>query len=203
MDQTAALSVTRAARLRNLRGATALFAALTLAPAAQAQSIIEDIFGAKHPHRARPAPVRAHRDHTRARERARPKTKTKKADAAKNREHPAATSARPQPAAEAPPSPYDPQMQRLAEVLGALSLLRDLCGDGDGADWRGKMTALLDADAPAGSRRQKLTAAFNRGFHGYETTYRVCTGNARIAITRYLDEAGRLSRDISYRYGNP
>jgi len=195
--------VTRAGRLRSLRGAAALFAALALAPAAQAQTIIEDIFGADRPHRARAAPGRAHRDHARANERARPRARTKKPEAATHREHPAATSARPQPAAEAPPSPYDPQMQRLAEMLGALSFLRDLCGDGDGADWRGKMTALLNADAPAGARRQKLTAAFNRGFHGYETTYRVCTGNARVAITRYLDEAGRLSRDISYRYGNP
>ena len=65
---------------------------------------------------------------------------------------------------EPPPPPYDGQIQRLAEVLGGLSFLRDLCGDGDGDDWRGKMAQLRDADAPAGTRRQRLTAAFNRGF---------------------------------------
>lgn len=106
-------------------------------------------------------------------------------------------------APEGPPPPYEPQITRLSEVLGALSFLRDLCGAGDGDEWRGKMAALLDADAPSGSRRQKLMASFNRGFHGYELTYRSCTPNAQTAITRYLVEASRLTRDITYRYGNP
>ncbi|MGA8171238.1 MAG: TIGR02301 family protein [Methylocystis sp.] len=114
------------------------------------------------------------------------------------------TSSKPPPEpAEPPPPPYDAQVQRLAEVLGGLSFLRDLCGDGDGDDWRDKMARLRDADAPAGSRRQRLTAAFNRGYHGYELTYRVCTPNARLVIARYLDEAENLSRDVASRYGNP
>ena len=104
---------------------------------------------------------------------------------------------------ERPPPPYEPQITRLSEVLGALSFLRDLCGAGDGDEWRGKMAALLDADAPSGSRRQKLMASFNRGFHGYELTYRACTPNAKTAISRYLTEASQLTRDITYRYGNP
>jgi uncharacterized protein (TIGR02301 family) len=105
--------------------------------------------------------------------------------------------------AEPPPPPYDAQVQRLAEVLGGLSFLRDLCDEGDGDDWRGKMAQLRDSDAPSGPRRQRLTAAFNRGFHGYELTYRVCTPNARLVIARYLDEAENLSRDVASRYGNP
>ena len=48
-----------------------------------------------------------------------------------------------------------------------------------------------------------LTAAFNRGFRGYETTYRACTPNARLVIARYLDEAESLSREVASRYGNP
>ncbi|MGJ0503494.1 MAG: TIGR02301 family protein [Methylocystis sp.] len=104
---------------------------------------------------------------------------------------------------ERPPPPYEPQITRLSEVLGALAFLRDLCGAGDGEEWRGKMAALLDADAPSGSRRQKLMASFNRGFRGYELTYRACTPNAKTVISRYLTEASRLSRDITYRYGNP
>ena len=104
---------------------------------------------------------------------------------------------------EPPPPPYDAQIQRLAEVLGGLSFLRDLCGDGDGDDWRGKMAQLRDADAPSGTRRQRLTAAFNRGFRGYELTYRVCTPNARLVIARHLGEAEGLARDVASRYGNP
>ncbi len=103
---------------------------------------------------------------------------------------------------EAPPPPYEPQITRLSEVLGALAFLRDLCGAGDGEEWRGKMASLLNADAPSGPRRERLMASFNRGFRGYELTYRACTPNAETAISRYLSEASRLTRDITYRYGN-
>ncbi len=109
----------------------------------------------------------------------------------------------PPPPPEPPPPPYDAQLMRLGEVLGGLSFLRDLCGDGDGDDWRSKMAQLRDSTAPAGARRQKLTAAFNRGFRGYELTYRSCTPNARLIISRYLEEAEKLSRDVVSRYGNP
>ena len=132
-----------------------------------------------------------------SRERRAHKAKTKKAETPKKAE--------PQkPAPAPPPPPYEPQLLRLSEILGGLSFLRDLCGEGDGADWRDKMSALLEAEAPeAGAQRQKLQAAFNRGFRGYELTYSHCTPNARTATARYLDEASRLARDISYRYGNP
>ena len=180
--------------------AFALFAALAAAtlsgvPHAGAQGIFE-LFGDDSPRWRRAAPA------------ARPRPaapRAKKPDAA--RSGPAEPGAPGQPAqqasGEAPPAPYDPQMSRLAEILGALSYLRDVCGGKDGDDWRNKMAALLNADAPSGARRQKLTASFNRGFRGYELTYRACTPNARLAITRYLDEAAQLSHEISYRYGNP
>ena len=107
----------------------------------------------------------------------------------------------PPPAAEASPAPYETQTLRLSEIMGSLAFLRDLCGAGDGDDWRNKMTALLNAEAPTGPRRDKYVAAFNRGFRGYELTYRACTPNARAAIARYLDEAGRVTEDLTYRYG--
>jgi len=125
-----------------------------------------------------------------------------KADHDKSARKPAGAPAVAVPA-EAPPPPYEPQLARLSELLGALAYLRDLCEDHDGAAWREKMAALLDAEAPSGVRRQKLTAAFNRGFHGYQLTYRSCAANAQTVMTRYLDEAGQLARDVSARYGNP
>lgn len=135
--------------------------------------------------------------------RAERKPPRKSGSKAKAREQrPAPTTAAPA-AGTAPPAPYEPQMTRLAEVLGALAFLRDLCGAGDGEDWRAKMSSLVAAEAAEGGRREKLVGAFNAGFHGYELTYRVCTPNARRAIARYLDEAGGLARDITYRYGSP
>lgn len=106
------------------------------------------------------------------------------------------------PVVDGPPPPYEPQLLRLSEILGALAYLRDLCGAKDGDEWRAKMASLLEAEAKAGPRRQKLAGAFNRGFRGYETTYRSCTPNAESAISRYVQEGGRLAHEITYRYGN-
>lgn len=102
---------------------------------------------------------------------------------------------------EAPPPPYEAQLLRLSELMGALAYLRDLCGGGDGEDWRRRMEALLEAEATTQARRERFAGAFNRGFRGFETTYRACTPAAETAIARYLDEGARIARDVSGRYG--
>jgi uncharacterized protein (TIGR02301 family) len=102
---------------------------------------------------------------------------------------------------EGPPPPYEPQLLRLSEILGALSYLRDICSAHDGDAWRAKMATLLDAEAKTQTRRERLAGAFNRGFRGYEAIYRTCTANADIVIARYLNEGERIARDINYRYG--
>ena len=99
-------------------------------------------------------------------------------------------------------APYETEIQRLAEILGALHYLRDLCGAREGAMWRTEMQALLDAEAPSGERRDRLTASFNRGYRGFQQTYRTCTPAADLSIRRYLDEGAKIARDITARYGN-
>ena len=99
-------------------------------------------------------------------------------------------------------APYDGDLQRFAEILGALHYLRALCGANEGQKWREQMEALVEAEAPAGERRQKMVAAFNRGYRGFQQTYRTCTPAADIAIRRYLDEGARIARDITARYAN-
>ena len=42
--------------------------------------------------------------------------------------------------------------------------------------------------------------AFNRGFRDYELTYRACTPTAREIVGRFLDEAGRIAKDVANRY---
>jgi uncharacterized protein (TIGR02301 family) len=97
--------------------------------------------------------------------------------------------------------PYEPQLERLAERLGTLALLRDLCGDGDAGEFRSRMAALLDAEARTGLRRSRLAGAFNHGFQGYAVSYRSCTPSARLVIARSLAEADRLTRDLASRFG--
>ena len=100
-----------------------------------------------------------------------------------------------------PPPPYEPQLLRLAEMMGALAYLRDLCGADDGAEFRTKMKSLLDADGLSESQRDLLAGAYNRGFEGYRLTYRSCTPAAGEIIGRYLTETSRLASELAGRYG--
>jgi uncharacterized protein (TIGR02301 family) len=99
-------------------------------------------------------------------------------------------------------APYDGELQRLAEILGSLHYLRDVCGAKEGQKWRNEMQALIDAETPGGERRDHLVAAFNRGYRGFQQTYRACTPAAEIVIRRYLEEGAKISREITARYAN-
>jgi len=113
-----------------------------------------------------------------------------------------AAIAQPARAIEGGPAPFDGDLQRLAEILGALHYLRGICGSNEGQKWRNEMQALLDAEAPSGERRNRLTVSFNRGYRGFQQTYRTCTPAADLAIRRYLDEGAKIAREITARYSN-
>ena len=106
----------------------------------------------------------------------------------------------PDKSADDPLPPYEAQLERLSEMLGTLTYLRSLCGKGDAAEWRKRMMTLLDAEAKGESRRERLAGAYNRGFHGYQATYRTCTASADLVINRFLAESDRLARDLTARF---
>jgi uncharacterized protein (TIGR02301 family) len=99
-------------------------------------------------------------------------------------------------------APFDNDLQRFAEILGTLHYLRGICGNNEGGRWRNEMQALLDAETPAGERRARMIAGFNRGYNGFQQTYRTCTPAASLAIRRYIDEGLKISRDLTARYAN-
>jgi uncharacterized protein (TIGR02301 family) len=105
------------------------------------------------------------------------------------------------PPPEPPPPPYEPQLLRLSEILGALSFLRPLCGNSDGGTFLERMTILLDAEAQTENRRERLAGAYNKGFREYQQVYRRCTPAAQLIITRYADEGGKLTRELTGRFG--
>jgi len=111
-----------------------------------------------------------------------------------------AAAPEPPPAAETPP-PYEPQLLRLAELMGALAYLRDLCGAHDADVYRAKMASLLEVEAKSEARKEGLAGAYNRGFGEYGLFYRACTPAAKEIIARFLDEAARISADVANRYG--
>jgi uncharacterized protein (TIGR02301 family) len=99
-------------------------------------------------------------------------------------------------------APFDNELQRFAEILGTLHYLRGVCGNNEGGKWRNEMQALLDAETPSGERRARMIAGFNRGYNGFQQTYRSCTPAATLAIRRYIDEGLKISRDLTARYAN-
>jgi uncharacterized protein (TIGR02301 family) len=114
---------------------------------------------------------------------------------------PSKAEAQPTPAANEPPPPYEPELLRLSEILGALTYLRDICGAQDAESWRARMQALLDSEAKTATRKEHLAGAYNRGFHGYEISYRSCTPNAEVIIKRFSAEGEKIAHDVANRYG--
>ncbi len=112
------------------------------------------------------------------------------------------TGAVPAPAPVQKSAPYDAQMARLSEILGSLHYLRSLCGEEDD-DWRQAMQELLDADtAGEPTRRERLTAAFNRGYRSFASLHTTCSDTARAAEERNRNEGATLAAEIAGRFGN-
>ncbi|HRN87027.1 MAG TPA: TIGR02301 family protein [Hyphomicrobium sp.] len=84
--------------------------------------------------------------------------------------------------------PYDEQLLRLAEILGAVHYLRELCSANDGQLWRDRMKELLDTEGATALRRARLTRSFNQGYRSYRRTYATCTPTAQSSIERFLAE---------------
>lgn len=119
---------------------------------------------------------------------------------------PAATA----PAVQAPdnadaerPTPYDEQLSRLAEILGSIDYLRNLCTTTAEDGWRGDMQQLLDTETKGEQKRkERLIASFNRGYRSFASVYANCTPQALVAEERYRNEGATLATEITARFGN-
>ncbi len=89
--------------------------------------------------------------------------------------------------------PYDTKLLRLAELLGSIHYLRELCGAGEGQFWRDTMQELIKAEGTTAIRRSRLTRSFNQGYRSYSRTYNICTPSARAAIDRFLAEGAQIA----------
>lgn len=101
------------------------------------------------------------------------------------------------------PAPYDNQMARLSEILGAVQYLRTLCPATGSEEWRKAMGDLLAADtANEPQRKQRMTAAFNRGYRTFAAVHTSCTPAAIAAEEKYRIEGATLAQEIASRFGN-
>lgn len=101
------------------------------------------------------------------------------------------------------PTPYDDQLLRLSEILGSVNYLRNLCNSSAEDGWRVGMQQLLDAETKnEPKRKERLTAAFNRGYRSFASVYTNCTSQAVVAEERYRNEGATLATEITARFGN-
>ncbi|MBP1882819.1 TIGR02301 family protein [Sinorhizobium mexicanum] len=115
----------------------------------------------------------------------------------------------PQPDKATPPvtgenaTPYDQRLVRLAEILGSVHYLRNLCLKAEEDTWRRSTQELIDKEAgDEPKRRERLTAAFNRGYRTFASVYTTCTEPATLAEQRYRAEGATLASEIVARFGN-
>ena len=102
--------------------------------------------------------------------------------------------------------PYEPQMERLAEILGSLYFLNPLCKPG-GADWREQMSDLVRLDQPDDDRQQRLYGAFNSGYSGLFAAlpdlHAIGRGSAGAAADRCRRDVARQPRPLRRIAGSP
>ena len=182
---------------RMLRAIAAAAICIAISTTSADAQFLDFLFGGRPEANPPPAEAKPGGANTRHGEAKGHKTKPKKATAKPVPD----TKTAPAPETEPPPPPYDPEILRLAEILGALTYLDTLCASNPQGDWRAKMQALLEADAKTAARKERLAGSYNRGFRDYERTYHLCTPNAQAIIGRFLAEGAGIAHAVVNRYG--
>ena len=96
--------------------------------------------------------------------------------------------------------PYDPGLNELAETLGSVHYLTNLCTEEKSNRWRDEMADLLSTERPDPIRRSRLVASFNRGYRSFASVYVSCTDQARSAADQFLARGAALAAEIENRY---
>ena len=96
--------------------------------------------------------------------------------------------------------PYDPGLNELAQTLGSVHYLTNLCTEEKSNRWRDEMADLLATERPDPVRRSRLVASFNRGYRSFASVYVSCTDQARSAADQFLARGAALAAEIENRY---
>lgn len=100
---------------------------------------------------------------------------------------------------------YDKNLQRVSELIGALTYLSDLCAEhtAQQSRLRQKMQAIIEADtANEPERKRQLIAKFNKGYRSFSSVYTGCTDRAKRVIANYRQESTHLVEDMLARFSN-
>ena len=101
--------------------------------------------------------------------------------------------------AQAVAKSHNDNLIRLAEILGAVHHLRELCGTNEGQLWREQMSSILKAEQPPAQLRQQMVAAFNNSYRGYQRTYAACSTSAKTVTARFFTEGQTITKGMASR----
>ncbi len=96
--------------------------------------------------------------------------------------------------------PYEQQLIRLSEILGALHYLRPLCGHDEADEWRQRMYSLLAVEVQNELRRRRLVERFNQSYRSFASVYQTCTPAATEASRRFAGEGVSLTQEVTGKY---
>ncbi len=86
---------------------------------------------------------------------------------------------------------------QLAEILGAVHHLRDVCGTNEGQLWRNKMIEMLGVLAPSDAERQQLVKNFNDSYYRYKNAYPACSATAARQSDKLMQDGQRLAEELA------
>jgi len=101
----------------------------------------------------------------------------------------------------ATPASVSPQQRQrvidLAYVLGQAHALHRVCAGSEDNTWRGRMTRLIQVEAPDAPYRARLMASFNAGFVASNAQYATCTDKSALAERTAAERGRELARSLA------
>lgn len=86
---------------------------------------------------------------------------------------------------------------QLAEILGAVHHLRDVCGTNEGQLWRNKMIEMIGVLGPSDADRQRLVKNFNDAYYRYKNAYPSCTAAAARQSDKLMQDGQRIAEELA------
>lgn len=88
-------------------------------------------------------------------------------------------------------------VQDLAEILGRVHYMRNLCAPGEDPVWRDAMMELIRLEEPSRADRLEMTRRFNQGYHAARERFPECNAAARREMEELAAEGARLSSRLA------
>lgn len=99
------------------------------------------------------------------------------------------------------PAPFQSELLRLSEILGAVTYLDGLCDTGEAEAWRAAMRDLIEAQRMSPEDRRRYVDFFNRGHRTFASVHRSCSERTRYVLGRYFAEGAAIAARIEDRFG--